>query len=63
MCTHPAKPGKYCNLIIRIPGLEYSGISSKALERLEYKPLFGAVFYCDHVYICDAPSLLLTPTL
>ena len=26
--TDPGKPGKYWNLIIRIPGLEYTGISS-----------------------------------
>ena len=30
--TDPGKPGKYWNLIIRIPGLEYTGISSKVLE-------------------------------
>ena len=30
--THPGKPGIYWNLIIGIPGLEYTGISSKVLE-------------------------------
>ena len=30
--THPGKPGKYWNLIIRIPGLECTGILSKVLE-------------------------------
>ena len=30
--THPGKPGIYWNLTIRIPGLEYTGISSKVLE-------------------------------
>ena len=30
--THPGKPGIYWNLIIRIPGLEYTGILSKVLE-------------------------------
>ena len=30
--TDPGKPGKYWNLIITIPGLEYTGISSKVLE-------------------------------
>ena len=30
--TDPGKPGKYWNLIIKIPGLEYTGISSKVLE-------------------------------
>ena len=30
--TDPGKPGKYWNLIIIIPGLEYTGISSKVLE-------------------------------
>ena len=35
---------KDCNLIIRIPGVEYTGISSKVLENLEYEPIFGAVF-------------------
>ena len=40
--THPGKPGKYCNLIIRIPGFEYTEILSK--ENLDYEPIFGAVF-------------------
>ena len=30
--TDPGKPGIYWNLIIGIPGLEYTGISSKVLE-------------------------------
>ena len=30
--TYPGKPGIYWNLIIGIPGLEYTGISSKVLE-------------------------------
>ena len=30
--THPGKPGIYWNFIIRIPGLEYTGIVSKVLE-------------------------------
>ena len=30
--THPGKPGIYWSLIIRIPGLEYTGILSKVLE-------------------------------
>ena len=30
--THPGKPGIYWNLIIGIPGLKYTGISSKVLE-------------------------------
>ena len=30
--THPGEPGIYWNLIIRIPGLEYTGILSKVLE-------------------------------
>ena len=30
--TDPGKPGKYWNLIIRIPDLEYTGISAKVLE-------------------------------
>ena len=51
--TYPCKLGKYCNLIIRIPGLDYIGISSKIMENLDYEPIFGAVFY--HVYNCDAP--------
>ena len=42
--THPGKPGQYCNLIIRIPGLACTGISSKFLENLKYEPIFGAVF-------------------
>ena len=42
--THPGKPGKYCNFIIRFPGLEYTGIPSKVLENLEYEPIFGAFF-------------------
>ena len=24
VCTHPGKPRKYCNLLIRIPGLEHA---------------------------------------
>ena len=42
--SNPGKPGKYCNLIIKPPGLEYTGILSKVLENLEYEPIFGAVF-------------------
>ena len=34
--THPGTPRKYCLLIIIIPGLEYTGISSKVTENLEY---------------------------
>ena len=49
--THP---GKYCNLIVRITGLDYTGNSSKVLENLEYEPIFGALFTI-HVYIYDAP--------
>ena len=30
------KPGKYWNFIIRIPGLEYAGISTKVLEHSVY---------------------------
>ena len=42
--TNPEKPGKNCYLIIRIAGLEYTGISSKVLENLEYEPIFGAIY-------------------
>ena len=40
----PGKSGKYCNLINRIPGLEYSGNSSKVPANLVYVPIFGAGF-------------------
>ena len=39
--THHGKRGKYRNLIIKIPGLEYSLISSKVLENLQCEPIFG----------------------
>ena len=49
--THPGKPGKYWNLIIRIPGLEYTGILSEVLENTGILAYFGAVFlpclFCD----------------
>ena len=38
--THPGKPGKYWNLIIRIPGLEYTGILSKVLENTGIRAYF-----------------------
>ena len=42
--THPGKPWKYWNLIITIPGLEYTGILSNILENTGIWPYFGAVF-------------------
>ena len=41
--TDPGKPGKYWNLIIIIPGLEYTGISSKVLKNTG----IWACFWCD----------------
>ena len=35
-CTHP---GKYWNFIIRIPGLDYTGISSRSWKIPEYEPV------------------------
>ena len=48
---HPGKPGKYRNLIIRIPGLERTELLSRSWK---YDHMFGAIFSMD-VYICDAP--------
>ena len=41
--TDPGKPGIYWNLIIRIPGLEYTGISSRVLENTG----IGVFVLCD----------------
>ena len=53
--------GKYWNLIIRIPGLEYTGILSKILESNIFIGMFF-VHFVYNVYICDATYLLLTDT-
>ena len=38
------KPAIYCDLINSFPALEYTGISSKVLENLDYELIFGAGF-------------------
>ena len=43
---------KKWNFIITIPCFKYTGISSKVMKNL------FLVEFSDHVYICDAPSLL-----
>ena len=50
-------PGKHFNLIILIPCLEYTGISSKVLKIWNMSPFLTLFFYL--FYICDAAILLL----
>ena len=45
--------GKHCSLVFRIPGLEYTGISSRCWI-VSTMSLFLVQFFC-HVYISDAP--------
>ena len=40
------------NLIIRIPGLEYTGISSQVLENLEYERILVRLNAVSSFYTC-----------
>ena len=52
-------PGKYWNLIIKIPRLEYAGNSVNGPDEKYWDMSLFLVQFFYRVYICDAPLIII----